>query len=85
MPGQGIPNFNDHARRIAQAGIYDLVVHHEQILEPVVLKFWNVEHVEGLGPDGEQARDRLMTRMAKSERVARRLAARKEESVLTPA
>jgi acyl-[acyl-carrier-protein] desaturase len=85
MPGQGIPNYNDHARRIAQAGIYDLVVHHEQILEPVVLKFWNVEHVEGLGPDGEQARDRLMTRMAKSERVARRLAARKEESVLTPA
>ena len=87
MPGIGIPNFTEHARRIANAGIYDLAVHHDQILAPVVLRQWDVEHVTGLGPDGEQARERLMKRMAKSERVARRVTERRAEATatLTPA
>ena len=84
MPGFGIPDFNQHAARIARAGIYDLAVHHEQILVPVVLRQWNVEHVTGLSAEGEQARERLMKRLAKSERVARRVAERRESS-LTPA
>src|SRR5262245_782507 len=67
MPGIGIPGFAEHAKRIAQAGIYDLSVHHDQILVPVVLRTWDVERVEGLTGEGEQARERLMTRMAKSE------------------
>jgi acyl-[acyl-carrier-protein] desaturase len=82
MPGTGIPGFAEHARRIAQAGIYDLAVHHDQILVPVVLRTWDVEHVTGLGPDGEQARDRLMKRMTKSERVARRVTQRREAGEL---
>jgi acyl-[acyl-carrier-protein] desaturase len=77
MPGIGIPGFAEHARRIAQAGIYDLAVHHDQILAPVVLRQWDVENVTGLGPAGEQARERLMKRMAKSERVARRVTERR--------
>ena len=78
MPGFGIPDFNQHAARIAKAGIYDLAVHHEQILVPVVLRQWDVEHVTGLDAEGEQAHDRLMKRLAKSERVARRVAERRE-------
>jgi acyl-[acyl-carrier-protein] desaturase len=81
MPGVGIPGFNEHAKRIAQAGIYDLTVHHEQILVPVVIRQWDVEHIEGLTEVGEQARDRLMARMAKSERVAQRLAQRREREL----
>jgi len=77
MPGVGIPGFAEHAKRIAAAGIYDLAVHHEQILAPVVLRTWDLEHIGGLSPEGEQARDRLMAYLAKSERVARRLADRK--------
>ena len=84
MPGIGIPDFDHHATLIARAGIYDLAVHHEQILVPVVLRQWDVEHVSGLDADGEQARERLMKRLAKSERVARRVAERRE-STLTPA
>ena len=80
MPGIGIPGFNEHAKRIAKAGIYDLAVHHEQILAPVVQRTWNVEQVEGLSAEGEQARERLMARMAKSERVANRLSERKEQA-----
>ena len=59
-------------------------MHHEQILVPVVLRQWNVENVTGLDAEGEQARERLMKRLAKSERVARRVAERRE-STLTPA
>jgi acyl-[acyl-carrier-protein] desaturase len=81
MPGVGIPNFAHHAKLIAQAGIYDLSVHHEQILVPVVLNFWDVEHVQGLTEVGELARERLMVRMARSERVARRVANRLERSL----
>jgi acyl-[acyl-carrier-protein] desaturase len=81
MPGTGIPNFAEHARRIAAAGIYDLSVHHDQILVPVVLRTWNVEQVTGLSADGEQARDKLMARLAKSEKVARRLSERRESAL----
>lgn len=79
MPGTGIPGFNEHAKAIAKTGIYDLVVHHEQILVPVVLRHWDIENVEGLDAEGEQSRDRLLKYIAKSERVAARLAARREE------
>ena len=51
---------------------------------PVVLRHWGVEHLTGLDAEAEQARERLMARLAKSERVARRVAERRESS-LTPA
>ena len=73
MPGIGIPGFAEHARRIARAGIYDLTVHHEQILVPVVLRQWRVEEITGLSAEGEQARERLLERLARSARVAERL------------
>jgi acyl-[acyl-carrier protein] desaturase len=81
MPGTGIPGFTEHAKRIAAAGIYDLTVHHEQILVPVVMRQWNVEAIEGLTQIGEEARDRLIKRMASSEKVARRLSERRESAL----
>lgn len=83
MPGVGIPGFIEHAKRIAAAGIYDLAVHHEQILVPVVQRVWDVEHISGLSAEGEQARERLMARMAKSARVAQRLTERRERTLST--
>jgi len=77
MPGVGIPDFGRHAAAIAKAGIYDLEVHYEQILLPVVVRHWDVEHIEGLDAEGEAARERLMARLAKSERVAKRFAERR--------
>lgn len=81
MPGTGIPGFAEHAKRIAGAGIYDLAVHHDQILVPIVLRTWNLESITGLSADGEQARDRLMVYLAKSERVAKRIAERRQRSM----
>ena len=83
MPGVGIPNFTEHAKRIAAAGIYDFTVHYEQILAPVVLRQWKVEEITGLDAEAEQARDRLMKRMGKNARVSKRLSARREESLAT--
>ena len=68
MPGTGIPDFEKHAQRIARAGIYDLNVHHEQILVPVVMRQWKVAEMTGLNAEAETARDRLiryLDRMAK--------------------
>jgi acyl-[acyl-carrier-protein] desaturase len=77
MPGTGIPGFAEHSKLIAKVGIYDLVSHHEQILVPVVLRHWAIEEVEGLDSVGEAARDELLAYIAKSGRVAARLAERK--------
>jgi acyl-[acyl-carrier-protein] desaturase len=80
MPGTGIPGFSEHAKAIAKAEIYNLAIHHDQILVPIVLRHWNVENVTGLDTAGEQARDRLMAYIAKSGRVAARLRERREAS-----
>jgi acyl-[acyl-carrier-protein] desaturase len=60
MPGTGIQGFAEHAKAIARAGIYDLRVHHDSILRPVVLGHWDVANREGLTPSGEAARVRLV-------------------------
>jgi acyl-[acyl-carrier-protein] desaturase len=78
MPGEGIPNFNEHAKVIADAGIYDLSLHYEQILEPIVLKFWGLPELEGLSGEAEASRERVMKYIEKSKRVADRLLARRE-------
>jgi acyl-[acyl-carrier-protein] desaturase len=77
MPGVGIPDFNTHATAIAAAGIYDLVLHHDQVLVPVVLRHWGIERIEGLDPEAELARERIVGHIARIERIGRRLASRR--------
>jgi acyl-[acyl-carrier-protein] desaturase len=81
MPGTGIPDFDRHAALIARAGIYDLQIHHDQILAPVVLRQWNAANITGLSGEGAAAQERLMKRLATSERVARRYAERREAAL----
>ncbi len=81
MPGVGIPDFDRHAALIARAGIYDLQIHHEQILVPVVMRQWDAANITGLSGEGEAARDRLMKRMKTSEKVARRYAEKRDASL----
>ena len=80
MPGTGIVDFASHAMAIAKAGIYDLQVHHEQILVPVVLRHWDIEALEGLTPEAEEARRRLVKRIDRVGRAGRRLAERWAEA-----
>ena len=81
MPGVGIPDFDRHAALIAKAGIYDLQIHHDQILAPVVLRQWDAANITGLSGEGAAAQERLMKRLATSERVARRFAERRDAAM----
>lgn len=84
MPGTGITGFASRAASIARAGIYDLALHHDQVLVPVVLRHWKVEELEGLTSEAEQARDRLFRRLSRLESVARRQAERRQAATGTP-
>jgi acyl-[acyl-carrier-protein] desaturase len=77
MPGRGIPDFDAMAAQIAELGIYDFGLHHDQVLVPVVLRHWNIEAVEGLNADGERARDRALEHITRVGRIAQRMASRR--------
>ena len=47
MPGTGIPNFNRRAVAIARAGIYNLRIHAEQVVLPL-LRHWRIDALDGL-------------------------------------
>lgn len=87
MPGTGIHNFTARARSIARAGIYDPALHYDQVLVPVVLRHWKLEEIEGISPEAEEARTRVLAYMARLESIARRLAERRraKESELVDA
>lgn len=83
MPGTGIPDYGAHAKAIANAGIYDFTLHHDQILVPIVMQHWGVEHVEGLDGEAEQARERIVAHISKIGRVAERMKARRAAALET--
>ncbi len=78
MPGAGIPNFLRKAADIARAGIYDLRVHRDEVLLPI-LRFWGVFELSGLDAPAEEARRRLAEHLDKLDAAARRF----EEKVAT--
>ncbi len=59
MPGLGMADFAQNAITIAKAGIYDLRIHHDDVLIPV-LRFWNIFDRNDFGPEGERAREELI-------------------------
>jgi acyl-[acyl-carrier-protein] desaturase len=81
MPGTGIVDFASHARAIARAGIYDLAIHHEQILVGIVLRHWKVDTLTGLDADAEVARDRMMRHIDRVGRLGKRFAERRAEQL----
>src|SRR5215213_1801721 len=64
MPGAGIPGFIRKAAQIAKAGIYDLKVHRDEVLLPI-LRHWKVFELSGLDAAAEDARRRLAEHLAK--------------------
>jgi acyl-[acyl-carrier-protein] desaturase len=63
MPGNEVEGFTRRSVAIALAGIYDLRIHHDEVLSPV-LRAWNVFDRTDFGPEGEKARDQLAQFMA---------------------
>ena len=58
MPGSVVPGFARKAVQIAQAGLYDLRIHHDEVIMPLV-RYWRLFEIEGLDGEGEQARQDL--------------------------
>ncbi len=71
MPGAGIPGFMRKAAQMAKAGIYDLRVHRDEVLMPV-LRHWRIFDLTGLNAAAEEARRKLAEHLDKLEQSAKR-------------
>ena len=58
MPGFELPGFREKAIRIANAGIYDLRIHHDHVITPV-LRHWKLAELTGLSADADRARGEI--------------------------
>ncbi|MEV8637697.1 acyl-ACP desaturase [Streptosporangium sp. NPDC051023] len=77
MPGTGIEGFSRKAMIIANAGIYDLRLHLDDVLMPV-LRQWDVFDMKDLDGEGEKAREELAEFLARLEVSASRFVERRE-------
>ncbi|MEO5964870.1 MAG: acyl-ACP desaturase [Candidatus Limnocylindrales bacterium] len=71
MPGAGIPNFLRKAADMAKAGIYDLRVHRDEVLLPII-RYWGVFELTGLDAAAEEARRALAAHLDKLDAAAKR-------------
>jgi acyl-[acyl-carrier-protein] desaturase len=71
MPGNEVEGFTRRSLTIALAGIYDLRIHHDEVLAPV-LRAWDVWDRTDVGPAGEAARERLAAFMTGLDATATR-------------
>jgi acyl-[acyl-carrier-protein] desaturase len=78
MPGTGISNFREHTLAIANEGIYSLAVYHDSVLAPT-LRYWRIEELTGLSTEASRARDRMLQRVERLGRIARRFEEQRSE------
>jgi len=81
MPGAGIPGFVRKAAQIAKAGIYDIRVHRDEVLMPI-LRHWRIFELTNLDEKAEAARARLSEHLAKLEEAAKRFEERMATSTV---
>jgi acyl-[acyl-carrier-protein] desaturase len=79
MPGNGMTDFARSSVIIAKAGIYDLRLHHDEVLMPV-LRHWRVFDRDDFGPRGEKAREELAAFMAELDVRATKFVERRERA-----
>jgi acyl-[acyl-carrier-protein] desaturase len=71
MPGHTIENFGRKSVQIAMAGIYDLRIHHDEVVMPVLRQLKVLERT-GLSAEGERIREELVEVLAKLNTAASR-------------
>jgi acyl-[acyl-carrier-protein] desaturase len=79
MPGAGMADFARSSLVIAKAGIYDLRLHHDEVVMPV-LRHWQVFDRDGLGPRAERARDELAAFLTELDRRATKFVEKRDRS-----
>jgi acyl-[acyl-carrier-protein] desaturase len=77
MPGSIIPGFSRKAVQMAKAGIYDLRIHHDDIVMPL-LRQWGVFELDHLDGEGEKAREELAAAVAVLDEQATRFVEQRE-------
>ena len=83
MPGSVVPGFARKAMQIAQAGIYDLRIHHDEVIMPLV-RHWRIFEIKGLDSEGEQARHDLAAALEALSARATRYEERRAEARAEP-
>jgi acyl-[acyl-carrier-protein] desaturase len=78
MPGSGIPGYLRKALTLAQAGIFDLRIHHDEVLMPI-LRHWRIFELGGLDEVAEADRARLVIYLRELDESARRFVERRDE------
>ncbi|MDI2128708.1 acyl-ACP desaturase [Yinghuangia seranimata] len=58
MPGHGMSGFERASLKIAVGGVYNLRIHNDDVLQPVLRNLKVMERTD-FGPEGEQAREEL--------------------------
>ncbi len=79
MPGATMAGFRRSSMMIAKAGIYDLRLHHDEVIMPI-LRHWSVFERTGLSSVGEQAREELGTFLGALDAQATKFVDRRAEN-----
>ncbi len=79
MPGATMAGFRRSSMMIAKAGIYDLRLHHDEVIMPI-LRHWSVFERSDLGSAGQQARDELGAFLAALDAQATKFVDRRAEN-----
>lgn len=79
MPGAGIAGFRRKAAEMALAGIYDLRIHKDEVVMPLVRRL-GIFELEGLSVAAKAARTQLATFLEEMEASARKLEERRARS-----
>lgn len=75
MPGVGIPGFLRKSIEVARAGVYNLRIHHDNVVQPLIAQ-WGLERLEGLTTRAAEIQEKLMALPAQILRNAERFEAR---------
>ena len=79
MPGTTIPGYLRKATQLARAGIFDMRIHHDEVLMPI-LRHWRIFDLEGLSPEAEIDRQRLVVYLRDLDASARRFEERRDSA-----
>lgn len=76
MPGVAMPRFVRRSLEVAKAGVYNLRIHHDKVVMPV-LRDWRIANLTGLKPTAAELQEKIMAVpaqiMEKAERFEKRM------------
>ncbi len=59
MPGVGMPKYMRRALQMAKAGVYNMRVHHDRVIQPL-LREWKIDSLTGLSTKAQEVQERIM-------------------------